>query len=86
MHRLAASLLLFSALLSVGCAARSSGPARPDQTVQEPTQKNARWREMTWNEYYAEVVERARRRGIMVVWISPPRPVTRADRRAPAKP
>ncbi len=79
MHRLAVSLLLLSALLSTSCAARRSGPARPNPTVQQPTQ-NSRWREMTWNEYYNDVVERARKRGIALIWIVPPKPVARAER------
>jgi hypothetical protein len=85
MQRLAASLLIASALLSTGCAARSSGPARPNTVVQQPTQ-NSRWREMTWNEYYADVVERARKRGIMLIWIQPPRPVARTTDQPAPKP
>lgn len=32
-------------------------------------------REMTWAEYYTEVMERVRRRGGMVIWVNPPQPV-----------
>jgi hypothetical protein len=40
-----------------------------------PQPANARRREMTWAEYYADVMERSRRRGGMVIWVNPPTPV-----------
>ena len=81
MQRLAASVLLLGALSSTGCAARSSGPARPNTVVQQPTQ-NSRWRAMTWAEYYNDVTERARKRGIALIWIVPPRPEARPEQKA----
>jgi hypothetical protein len=67
---------LGSALGSSGCISHSghSGkvvhyPAFPEAAKQA---ERKRRREMTWGEYYTEITERARRRGTMVVWISPP--------------
>jgi hypothetical protein len=44
-------------------AASASGSAGGDKSGR---------REVTWAEYYTEIAERARRRGIMVIWVSPP--------------
>jgi hypothetical protein len=41
-------------------------------------------REMTWEEYYVDVEQRARRKGGFVMWMNPPRPIRRADQ-APAQ-
>lgn len=39
---------------------------------------------MTWDEYYADVEQRARRAGGFVMWFHPPRPIRRApDSAAP---
>lgn len=46
-------------------------PASPESAKQEA---KARRRAMTWAEYYTDITERARRRGTMVVWITPPTP------------
>jgi hypothetical protein len=50
------------------CAARD---ARPAQSA-EDTVVISRYREMTWAEYYSDVMEKAWKRGATVVWISPP--------------
>jgi len=78
----AAPALWFSALLLLGaCAARGARPEHASTSAapaERTPEEESRWREMTWAEYYSDVMERARKRGVMVVWINPP-PVAPAD-------
>ena len=73
-----ASALVVSALLVVSaCAARNAHPEHAStpaksQGAAQKSESESRWREMTWAEYYNAVMENARRRGAMVVWINPP--------------
>jgi hypothetical protein len=72
------SALSVSAVLLVSaCAARSARPERATSAATptgEQAQQSAEstWREMTWAEYYSDVMERASRRGVTVVWVNPP--------------
>jgi hypothetical protein len=52
-------------------AARNAGIA----TSKRPQPANAQRREMTWAEYYSDVMQRSRKWGGMVIWINPPTPV-----------
>jgi hypothetical protein len=85
--RLAATTALsISALLLLGaCAARAARPehAKPADGARAASQAT-RYREMTWAEYYTDVMERASKRGVTVVWVNPP-PVRPADRPAAEK-
>jgi hypothetical protein len=51
--------------------------------VAPATLRDAR-REMTWEEYYVDVEQRARRKGGFVMWMNPPRP-TRRQGQAPGQ-
>lgn len=61
-------------------AAATSTAASPAQPAdgQDARAANAgpasrrRHREATWDEYYSEIAERARKRGILVMWFNPP--------------
>jgi len=68
-------------LLAVGCATHAGAPTatvrNPSTTEQAsaacaPQSRRARFREMTWAEYYADVRERAFRNNATVIWITPP--------------
>jgi hypothetical protein len=56
---------------------QAGGDARAGGAVRE-TVPGAR-REMTWDEYYFDVEQRARRKGGFVMWLNPPRPVHRTS-------
>jgi hypothetical protein len=67
-------LVLSLALASAtGCQAHTGQGTKRTATTASP-----RWREMTWAEYYNQVLERAHQRGAMVLWVNPP------DLKAPA--
>ena len=69
-----------------GCGARAAAPAHsaadaatlapsaggaPGVACARPSGR-ARFREMTWDEYYADVRERAWRQNATIIWITPP--------------
>jgi hypothetical protein len=56
------------------CASRGTPPQHATTSADSRpcADDTDKYREMTLNEYYAEVNERAWRRGIMVIWINPP--------------
>jgi hypothetical protein len=58
------------------CASRGTPPqhatTRADSRPCAADTDTDKYREMTWNEYYAQINERAWSRGIMVIWINPP--------------
>ncbi len=62
-------------------ASKASAQAR--SACQQDPQPSSPWREMTWAEYYADVRERAARRGVEVIWVTPP-DVRRARKAEPA--
>jgi hypothetical protein len=76
---------LIALLTSSGCAARGARPEHPATGQREteasvasvdarsPSTAPAR-REMTWDEYYTEIANRARKHGVMVIWVHPPEP------------
>ena len=77
-----ASALLLGCLACGLTACATSGATPPPQRAKFATVVDAqcaagttpsRYREMTWNEYYARVRERAWRKGALVVWLNPPR-------------
>lgn len=80
-------LLLGASLVVSACAARNPGTTHPalgdryvtsgasNATDARSQPAKLRRREMTWDEYYSDVMQRLRRRGGMVIWINPPTPV-----------
>jgi hypothetical protein len=68
--------------LLAGCAAHNKAPAQTpvSSTADSSTsaecvrpRKPSRFREMTWQEYYADVRERAWRNSATIIWITPPK-------------
>jgi hypothetical protein len=66
-------------------SAASAGSERAARPAREST-RHARREEMTWEEYYVDVEQRARRAGGVVMWFNPPRPTRRANEPRPAEP
>jgi hypothetical protein len=81
-----APALSISVLVLLGaCAARAARPEHPKPSDGAPAASQAtHYREMTWAEYYTDVMERASKRGVTVVWVNPP-PVRPPDRPAADK-
>jgi hypothetical protein len=80
MGRVGADLLAAGVILAA-CAGRgapasetpaSIATAQSSSECQQSPQPASPWREMTWAEYYADVSERASRRDVEVIWITPP--------------
>ena len=71
MPRVIVGCLLGVGMSAMGCAARSAHPEHASAKEPEPA-KHSVYRPETWDEYYAEIAERARKHGIMVMWINPP--------------
>lgn len=77
--RLGVALMMGCAGLLAGCGAHGTGTrtggtavrAVPSCTPQDAAL--SRWREMTWAEYYADVQDKAWRRGAVVIWVETPR-------------
>ena len=72
-----ASGVLLACLVHAGCA--TSRSAAPSDTVDAvhgtrcvSRADAAHKREMTWDEYYTDVRERAWRRNALIIWITPP--------------
>jgi hypothetical protein len=78
----AAPLLLCLGMLAA-CAARNAPVQHPSAEASGVTCNAGapprQYRELTWNEYYAGIVQEASRKGAMVVWVNPPSVVTRAS-------
>ena len=73
-----------------GCASRADAPAGSAASAGGEANASAqaesaaqRRREMTWDEYYRDVEQRAHRAGGFVMWFNPPRPVRRAAQTGP---
>jgi hypothetical protein len=72
-------MLVVSAFTASACAANGAPPQHAGSVLAKaPTSacianaRAQRFREMTWNEYYNEVRERAWRSGATVIWLNPP--------------
>lgn len=79
-----AAPLLPCVWMLLACAARNAPAQRPSAEMARGATCNAgaqarQYRELTWNEYYAGIVQEASRKGAMVVWVNPPSVVTRAS-------
>jgi hypothetical protein len=77
-------------LAASGCAANHihakptavAKPALVDHAaVGDTWSSKSAWREMTWDEYYAQVMRDARRHGAMIIWVNMPelRRVSRSE-------
>jgi hypothetical protein len=80
MGRIGADLLAAGMVLAA-CAGRGApasetsartATAPASSQCQQGPQPASPWREMTWAEYHADVSERASRRDVEVIWITPP--------------
>lgn len=93
--RLGVALLVGCAGLLAGCGAHGTGTRAGGTAVSAAAVSAAvncaptdavlsRWREMTWAEYYADVQDKAWRRGAVVIWVETPRvrKAARAERPA----
>jgi hypothetical protein len=61
------------------CATHTAPPPQPlpsraigRSPEPQSEQRSYGVRGVTWREYYAEVAERARKRGMLVIWVNPP--------------
>jgi hypothetical protein len=69
------SVVVVCVLLASACAARDARPehsGKVEAQAGESSTVRPRYREMTWPEYYTDVMDRAWRNGATVVWVSPP--------------
>lgn len=79
---LAASLALAACAGPAASAPVSTASSQASSACAQGAQQPSPWREMTWAEYYADVSERAARRNVEVIWVTPPD--VREARRAPS--
>ena len=75
------SVALVMATLGAACSTHGAPPPQPQPRASraigrspEPQseQRSYAVRDVSWREYYAEVAERARKHGMLVIWINPP--------------
>ena len=74
--------LLIALLVSCARSARSeasvsAASAGGESRARGSLRADRRPREMTWDEYYVDVEQRAQRAGGFVRWFNPPRPIRR---------
>ena len=72
---------LCASVLLCACAARQSAPPVAISARQRAANdERAERRHARWAEYYAEVMERMRKHGGLVIWIAPPQVAARKAR------